>query len=613
MSSFRLQPLFAEYVPPPIAALLAQPLEHVLALRRLERVYSALPRGADGAAFAGAALAELGVVFEVPDTDRARVPRTGPLVVVANHPFGGVEGLFLLQMLLECRPDVRVLGNTLLGRIPEIAPYVLPVDVLRTSTAAARANALAARRALRWLGDGHVLAIFPAGEVSARRGLLGPVRDRAWPQSVARLIRLARAAVLPVYFDGANGAAFQAAGLLHPRLRTALLPHELLNKRRRRLRVRIGTALSPPRVEAFAGDDPLLEHLRLRVYALGCDDPRAADAGARPRRRVEPSESVRRGTTVDRVAVDAAIPAARLAAEVAGLPASRRLACVGGLEAWCASAVEIPWTLQEIGRLRELTFRAVGEGTGRARDVDPFDDYYEHLFVWNPATREVAGGYRIGAADALRRRYGVRGLYTHTLFEYGEPLLRSLGPALELGRSFVRAEYQRTFAPLLLLWKGIGAYVAARPEHAVLFGPVSISDAYSVASKALLTEYLRAQYSDAFRSRLVRGRHPLPDTEAVRRLREELRAPVSAAALEGLVRAFDGEAAGMPVLVRQYLKLGARVLAFNVDAAFGNAIDVLMAVDLRRTEDAALARYMGQDGLAAFRSAQPRRPRATAA
>jgi putative hemolysin len=583
--AFRLDPLLARFVPGPVASALAPPLEHLLALRRLEREYGAVRSGGGPVEFARAGLARLGADFRVEGAVDA-VPDSGPLVLVANHPFGGLEGLFLYQWLAARRPDTRVLGNELLSRFEEFRPALLTVDVLGGRSATAR-NAAALRRALRFVADGGALVVFPAGEVSSLRLAGRTVADPDWNAGVARLIRLARARVVPAYVDGANSALFHAAGLLHPRLRTALLPRELLNKRDRAIAVRIGAPIAAAQVAAIEGDGPLIEHLRLRVYSL-----------AGPSRG--PESPVPNAPTTAAEVAPAGDPAA-LAAEIASLPPDRMLGRTGDLEVWHAAGSEIPRVLHEVGRLRELTFRAVGEGTGRARDVDLYDDYYRQLFLWNPATREIAGGYRIGHVDQILARYGVRGLYTHTLFALSKGALPHADAALELGRSFVRPEYQKSFAPLLLLWKGIAAYVAAHPRYRVLFGPVSISNDYTPAGRALLTGYLRARHG-VERLRPIRPRRPLPDDDALRLIRAEASAIGSLEALEAAVAAVEPDGKGVPVLVRQYLKLGARVMSFNVDPAFGHSIDVLVAVDLAGTDPRVLAKYMGREAAERYRA-----------
>lgn len=599
-AAFRLDPLLSRFVPRPVAHLIAPPLEMVLALRRLERAYARLEPSDDPLEFAHRALAELKVRFEASGA-LEEIPAEGPLVMVANHPFGGIEGLYLYTLLAARRPDVRILGNRLLTRVRELAPVLFSVDILG-GRAAAVGNAGVMRRAIRWVGAGGALVVFPAGEVSTLDPLSRTVADRPWQPSVARLVTLARASVVPVYVDGSNSPLFHAAGMLHPRLRTALLPRELLNKGNRTIRVTVGRPIARRQIDALDGDGPLIEHLRLRVYALaGTGSP------ARRRRLTLAPPPPRAPIAVAPVQpVRSAVSPDDLARDIGALPAAQRLAVSGDLEVWYAASASVPQVLLEIGRLREITFRAVGEGTGQAMDVDAFDPYYDQLFVWNRATREIVGGYRIGKVDRITEQRGVHGLYTSTLFRYHRALLPSLGAALELGRSFVRPEYQRTFAPLLLLWKGIAGYVVRHPHYRVLFGPVSISNDYTLASKALLTGFLRARHGDPARGGLARARHPLQHGTGERLVKREGAEVGTLEALESVLSSIETDGKGVPVLLRQYLKLGARVIAFNVDPAFGHSIDVLVATDLLALEDKLLVKYMGREGARAYRAAHGR-------
>jgi putative hemolysin len=281
-----------------------------------------------------------------------------------------------------------------------------------------------------------------------------------------------------------------------------------------------------------------------------------------------------------------------LAREVATLPEASCLARQGSLEAHIASAAQIPNLLAEIGHLREVTFRAEGEGTGNETDLDLFDQHYLHLFLWNPGAREVAGAYRLVPTADARARYGVAGLYTATLFEYNEDFLDRLGPAIELGRSFVRIEYQRSFAPLLLLWKAIGAWVASHPDCRTLFGPVSISARYRLDSRSLIVRWLERWASWPDLGRLVRERNPFRAADP--------EPPAGFDEMARMVAEMEPDGAGVPVLLRQYLKLGGRLLGFNVDPAFSGVIDGLIVVDLLRTEPRLLSRYLGVEEAARF-------------
>jgi putative hemolysin len=571
---------------------MAQPaLERLLALPALNDLYAG-PWRTDGGAFSEAALARLRVSLDVAAADLARVPASGPLVVVANHPFGGVDGLALHALLRRVRPDVKLLGNYLLHRVPELRETVIPVDPFGGADAI-RGSVRGLKAAQRWVEAGGCLAVFPAGEVSHLQLGHGAVTDPAWSPSVVRLARRAGASMLPIHFTGANGALFQLAGLVHPRLRTALLPRELLRRQATSLAVRVGRVVPAARI-ASMDDDAGTALLRARTYVLARDP--------RPRGPATPSRPCDRPRRFMRT-VAGPVADHRLDAEVAALPESCWLGAQGEFRVGLASAAQIPALLDEIGRLREITFRAAGEGTGRTRDLDAFDAYYRHLFVWHRGDRALAGAYRLGLTDDIRRERGAGGLYTQTLFHYDERLLDRLSPAIELGRSFVRAEYQRDYAPLLLLWKGIGRFVVANPRYRRLFGPVTISQDYSSASKHLLMAFLEANRRLPDLARLVVPRNPPPEA---RRRDEGVVAGRTAADLDeadALVADIEADGRGLPVLLRQYLKLNARLLGWNVDRRFGRALDGLMLVDLVDVPRPVLSRYLGKDGAGAFLAA----------
>jgi putative hemolysin len=378
-------------------------------------------------------------------------------------------------------------------------------------------------------------------------------------------------------------------GLIHPRLRTAMLPRELLNKRGRTIRLRIGTVIPFSRLDQFEDERQMTSYIRKRTFvlqyrpAVGATTREAhAVAGIQPVPVVEG-----RGPNL-------------VAREVAGLSAEQTITEQGEFAVHIATAQQIPQTLNEIGRLREITFRATGEGTGKSIDLDKFDADYLHLFVWHKTERCVVGAYRLGQTDVILAKRGLGGLYTQTLFDYDRTLLDRLGPALEMGRSFVRAEYQRTFTPLLLLWKGIAQYAASNPRYRVLFGGVSISNNYQTASRQLLAKFLLTHHGCEWGRELVRPRNPF----AVRRL-PELEETASLAADDGdlvsdLIADIEPDQKRMPILIRQYLKLGAKFLAFNVDPSFGNCLDGLIMVNLARTEPRILERYMGAVRMKSF-------------
>lgn len=574
-----------------IALLLRDRVEAALMLNRLKEVYGAITAKDDVRAFVDQTLEKLGVAYEVREEDLHMVPRTGAFLVVANHPFGGIEGLILSSLLLKVRRDVKLMATYILGRIPELRPVLFCVDPFGTKEAA-RKNLKPLKEAIGWLRDGHPLAFFPAGEVSHLDIYERKIIDPKWHDTVARIARTAKVPVLPVFFDGVNSALFQVAGLVHPKLRTALLPRELLNKAEKTIRVRIGNPVPGDRIGMFENDDRLVNYLRMRTYAL-------RHRGLSVERRRNPMFARKVSRLSEPIAEQPDNGA--VVREVLSLPPDHLLVRSKEYAVFYAKAHQIPNLLFEIGRLREATFRKAGEGTGKAADLDRFDLFYNHLFVWNMERREVAGAYRMGIVDHILRRFGKNGLYTSTLFDFKEPLLDLLRPGIELGRSFVREEYQKLYSPLLLLWKGIICFVARNPRCTMLFGPVTISDSYSPLSRELMVSYLTINHYAPDLARLVKPRRPLRGNSLKRLgLGGGPSMPADIDDLSSLISDIEADRKEIPVLLRHYVKLGGRLMGFNVDPSFTNGLDGLVVVDLLKCDRKILDRYMGKNAAEDF-------------
>ena len=582
---FRLDDLLFTALPNPVRTPLLKLSEWVLGLDGLARGYEQLAECDTPDIFAAQSLQYLNVAPRVTGGSLAHIPSEGPVVVVANHPFGGIEGVVMTLLLRSVRSDVRIMANSLLKRIPELEETIIGVNPYG-HRGAVRKNFTPLREAVRWLKNGGLLLVFPAGDVSRFHPRDLMVRDSRWDATIARLVRASKAQVVPVHFSGRNSLLFHSLGLLHPLLRSLMLPRELANKRDRVIELHIGEAITARRLAGKGGDDEIARYLRLHTCMLPRPAEKAAEAV------VEDAD--------EPVALAPPIEPALLAAEVAALPAGQCLAESGDLMVFYARAGQIPWLLQELGRLRELTFREVGEGTGKASDIDLYDSYYLHLFIWHGESRQVVGAYRLGLADEIMGKYGKKGLYSHSLFRYSKRLLRAINPAIELGRSFVRPEYQRSFTPLMLLWKGIGQFVARHPHYAVLFGPVSISNDYTSTSQQLLIDFLRANNYDEQLSRHIRPRKPYRGSLRAVWRKAELAGLGTIDAVSELVTIQESGEKGMPILIKQYLKLGGRLLGFNVDRAFNDCIDGLIMVDLRQTDERVLQKYMGREGAQAF-------------
>ena len=537
-------------------------------------------------------LAEMQVDLQLQPADLERIPTKGPLVAVANHPFGVLDGAALGVLLSRVRPDVRVMTNSLLEGIPELREHCFFVDPFQTAASAER-NLKALKQAIEWLRQGGALAVFPSGEVSQFNVGQAQVADPVWNTTATRLIRKTGANALPVYFCGHNSVTFQLLGLIHPRLRTLVLMQEFLQQRGKKLEVRVGTSIPAELIAGIEDDREATEYLRLRTYLLSY------------RGKKEISIPTKMRSVLPRKAQEtivAAVPQNLLVRDIEALPTTQLLAESSEFAVYAARAAEIPNLLEELGRLREVTFRAAGEGTGKSTDLDQFDSYFWHLLLWSKEKQELVGAYRAGNTDEIIRSHGTKGLYTNTVFRYDETLFMKIGSALELGRSFVRTEYQRQYGPLLQLWKGIARFVAAHPQTPVLFGAVSISNEYSRLSREMIVQYFQSRDDGREFVDLIQPRTPfrIPKLrrwdcralcDALQNL-DQLGEPISDVEEDGK---------GVPILIRQYDKVGGKLVGFNLDRKFSDVVDGLVIVDLRQTDPAVLERYMGKEGYSGFR------------
>jgi len=561
------------------------PLEEV---RKLYGRLRSAPRGFQ----LDALLAEMNINLQVHAADLERVPRKGPLVAVANHPFGVLDGAVLAVLLSRARPDVKILTNSLLEDIPELHQQCFFVDPFHTGLSAEK-NKRPLKLALEWLQQGRTLAVFPAGEVSQWNLRQAQITDPAWNTLAARLIRKTGASALPVYFCGRNSVSFQLAGMINPRLRTFFLLQEFLEQRNKVVQVRIGSAIPSTLISNLENDEEATEYLRLRTYLLAYRGKKTTSLPSKMRSALP--------RKIEAIAPEA--PTQFIIDDLNRLPVERLLVENADFAVYVARGSELPHSLEELGRLREITFRAAGEGTGRSADLDSFDPYYWHLLLWSKQNHELAGSYRAANSDEVIRQYGVKGLYTNTVFRYDEQLFMKIGSALELGRSFVRPVYQRQYGPLLLLWKGIARFVAAHPETPVLFGAVSISNEYTSLSREMMVRYFERRNDGLDFAGLVQPRTPMrapmirrSDCRAICRVLrdlDELADPISD---------IEEDGKGLPILLKQYAKLGGRLVGFNLDRKFSDVLDGLVIVDLRQTQPSVLERYMGKEGYANFRS-----------
>lgn len=555
--------------------------EWATGLSQLDKFYHRRPAQCTSAEFLRFTLDVLDIEYRVTKGSMAHVPHSGATIVVANHPLGCIEGVILAELLLSVRNDVKILANHYLKTVPELDELFIGVDVFAKDSSN-NANLAALRQAHKHLAQGGILLMFPAGEVSQWvhhkaqvSNKTQRIEDKEWSQSVSRLVKKHQATVLPVYIDGQNSKRFYMAGKIHPLLRTLLLGRELLNKKQTCIELAIGETIASQEV-ASLDDQQLVNYLRLNTYLLQ-DQHKIVRDKTQQDRSLPP--------VVQRLSLDV------LLHNINTLPPECHLLDHQQFTVYCASSEQIPALLHEIGRVRELNFRQVGEGTGLALDIDPFDRDYLHLFIWDREKQVLVGAYRLGLVDKLVARNGIRGLYTSTLFHYEQQFIDSMGQSIELGRSVIDSAYQKNVAPLLLLWKGIATYIDRNPEYTHLFGPVSISSDYSAKARQLLADTMTLHYYDQNQASLVKACHPLTPNHQLWNA-NLLSALADLQLLSRMIARIDN-GKGIPVLLRQYLGLNGRLVCFNVDPDFNDCLDGLIVVDLRQVPMRSLARYMG--------------------
>lgn len=508
----------------------------------------------------------LGTSHHVHARERENIPVDGPLLVVANHPLGMQDALALLQLIGSVRTDARVLGNDWLATVPQLGSLLLPVDVFGKG-AASRLRGI--HRALE---NGEALIVFPAGEVSRVRA--DGVRDGRWSDGFARLSMRRKVPVLPVHIAARNSAAFYGLSMLAKPLSTAMLPREAVAPGRRRIAFSIGALIDAEELTQRSGGSAAqaAKLMRRHVYRVGRHRG-LIFGGQAPLAHPE--------------------PAALVAAELAQ---AEKLADLNdGKQALLFRGAAVNVVMREIGRLRELTFRKVGEGTGARRDLDAYDALYEHLVLWDPQHLRIVGSYRFGHGGRLIAERGLAGLYTASLFSYSPALESRLAQGLELGRSFIAPAYWRSRA-LDQLWQGIGLYLQRHPELRYLFGPVSMS----VKLPREAREWIAAAHQHYFGAPgLARAHQPFViSREVVAGVQRALEGLDAIEGLGKLKHHLDALGVSLPVLYRQYVDLvepeGVQFLDFGEDPGFSGCVDGLVMLDLARLKPAKRARYLGK-------------------
>ncbi|MFB1023113.1 MAG: lysophospholipid acyltransferase family protein [Vicingaceae bacterium] len=528
-------------------------------------------------AFIASIFEQLSISIDFEEKELKRIPKSGPFITISNHPFGALDGLVLIFLLTKIRSDFKVIANFLLQQIKPIEDYFIPVNPFE-SDKIIYSSISGTRTSLKWLQDGHGLGIFPAGEVSSFQKSDFKITDKEWSHSILKLIHKAKVPIIPIYFKGNNSLTFHLLGVIHPSFRTIALPSELVKKKDSRIKVRIGNVVTNDDLIGWKNAKEFGRFLRAKTYSLDS--------------KIESLSYFRQITPAKKPATIAPPDSLALVIKEISKIENYKIHAQGDFNLYLAPAKEIPTILKEIGRLREITFREVGEGTNKPTDLDEFVLYYHHLFLWDKPNLKIVGAYRLGLGQEVYNAFGKNGFYLSSLFKFNKAFHPILQQSIEMGRSFVVKEYQQKRLPLFLLWQGIINFILEHENYHYLVGPVSISNNYSKLSKKLIVAFIRKYYFDTSLAGLIKPKKPFKmkfknfDSEPLlKSVGDDLKK------FDKTIADIEPTHAPVPVLIKKYLKQNAKIIGFNLDPKFNNCIDGFMILDIAKLPKDSIALY----------------------
>lgn len=533
----------------------------LLRFDKLNRVYNQIgdKKGLD---FIDELIRILEINFQYDEEElHKRVPAAGATIVVSNHPFGGLESILLIRILSRKRTDIQIISTQLLQKIDPISDFFLEGDKKGIQNDEST-------KAAEHLTEGGILCVFPAGEVSEFDNFR-VLTDKQWQYNTLKFIKSQKVTVVPIHFQGNNSRLYYLMGNILPSLKKVKLPTEILYQHKKPVKIRIGNPISVAEQDRFTDIYQYGRYLRARTYLLcsKIEVKRFFNYSLKRQQRIEP--------------IADPVPHEKVMEELKSLNPEFLLFKLKNYAVYCVPTKRIPNILLEIGRLREITFRQVGEGTNRSIDLDEFDLYYNQMFIWDEETEMIAGAYRIGKGADIIHQYGVRGFYIQSLFRIKDDMQDMLRQTMELGRSFVVKEYQRKPMPLFLLWKGILYFTLKNPEYRYLMGPVSVSDDYSTSSKEMIIKFIMTHHFDWKLAKSITPRNSYKfktEDQNLSVVMQTMDNDINS--LDKLIGDVDESNSGLPVLLKKYIKLNAKIIGFNVDPKFNNCLDGLIVLDL---------------------------------
>jgi putative hemolysin len=546
---------------------LAKPIMKILRISDVNEVYKKFEE-LHGVAFIDAVLEEFEVTIDYYEEELKRIPKSGPFITVSNHPLGGIDGIILIKLISQIRPDYKVMANFLLQKVEPLKDFFMPVNPFDDKDL--KSSFTGIKESIEHINAGHALGIFPAGEVSTYKIEAGKISDKEWDKSTLKMIKKMQVPVVPVYFKARNSSFFYLLSMLHPSLRSAKLPSELLTQKNKPIRIRIGKSLSVKEQKGYKKLDHYSAFLRQRTYLL--------------RHALSPEKKLLlRKRPQEQEALINPIPVEALRKEIEFLNQTEALLLnQKNYNVYLTTSKRVPNLLNEIGRLREVTFRAVGEGTNLPLDLDEYDYHYHHLILWDKEKEELAGAYRLALGDEVFMQYGIKGFYTSTLFKIDKELHPLFKKSLEMGRAFIVKGHQQKPLPLFLLWKGIIQTMVRNPDLEYIIGNASISNRFSKFGKSLIVKYLLNNFGDEDMEKFIHPRKafkPKLKGEYKRLLSEWGGDDINQ--FDRMVESFETQGLKIPVLIKKYLKQNAHIVCFNLDPLFNNSLDGFMYMHIK--------------------------------
>lgn len=520
-----------------------------------------------GIEFVDAVLDYFDFDYTVSSSDLQNIPTSGKVVIIANHPLGGLDALCLLRLISQVRQDVKIVANDFLAGFEALNSLLIPIDNYKL-----RQSKNDIKKIYEALNNEEAVIIFPAGEVS--RASTKGIKDPSWNKGFLNFAQNTNAPILPIFLDAKNSKTFYTISLLNKTFSTLLLSHEMFKKKSKRINIKIGQIIPNENIVPKGIDKKFLVNLyRKHLYSLKKGKKsffQTQSAIAHPVNRIDLLNELRKSKLIGQTN--------------------------DGKKIYLYDYTEDSIVLKELGRLREISFRKVGEGANKKRDTDKYDIYYQHIILWDENELEIVGSYRIGNSNFIFKEIGVKGFYSNTLFKYEEEFSPYLRNSIELGRSFVQPKYWGTRA-LDYLWFGIGAYLKNNPNIEYMFGPVSLSASFPTIAKDMIIFYYSHYYGN--KEILIEAKTPYQYSNNINDIKELFDLNDKKKDFKFLKSTLANIGISIPTLYKQYSEIaedgGVKFLDFNVDHSFGDCIDGFILVEVEKIKESARQRYIDKE------------------